>query len=242
MRIKIDRDRYARASARWPSGTPRQAEAVSSGAMTRILLVSGSTREGSLYTAALRTAARFAPPDITATLYDGLRALPAFVPDEQIPPGAVALLRHRVAAADAVLFSTPEYGGSLPGSLKNLLDWLIDGGELNGKPVAWLSVAAPGQDEGARATLETVLDHGNARLLRPACIRIPLGPEAVDAQGVITDPRLHMALLDVLQALARSLATPQPRQQPSWQAYSSLYPMVPQRPETPAYRKWRAQG
>ena len=209
--------------------------------MTRILLISGSTREGSLHTAALRTAARFAPPDITATLYDGLRSLPAFVPDEPIPPGAVALLRHRVDAADAVLFSTPEYAGSLPGSLKNLLDWLVDGGELDGKPVAWLSAAAPGQDEGARASLETVLGHGNARLLRAACIRIPISPEAVDAQGIVTDPRLHTALLDMLQALARSLAvTTPPRQPPSWQAYSSLYPVVPRRDTSG--RDWRTQA
>jgi chromate reductase len=197
--------------------------------MTRILLISGSIREGSLHTAALRTAVRFAPPEITATLYGGLRSLPAFVPGEQPTPDPVALLRHQVNGADAVLFSTPEYAGSLPGSLKNLLDWLADGGALDGKPVAWLSVAAPGQDEGARATLETVLTHSKARVLRPACIRVPLSPSAVDAQGIVTDQRLHMALLDMLQALTRSLAIPQQRQPPSWQAYSSLYPVVPRR-------------
>jgi chromate reductase len=195
--------------------------------MTRILLISGSIPEGSLHTAALRTAVRLAPSGIAATLYDGLRSLPAFVPGESTLPGAVAVLRHEVNAADAVLFSTPEYAGSVPGSLKNLLDWLVDGGELDGKPVAWLSVAAPGQDEGALATLETVLGHGNARVLRSACIRIPLSLEAVDATGIVADPRLHMASLDMLQALTRLLAAPQPRQPPSWQAYSSLYPVVP---------------
>jgi chromate reductase len=208
--------------------------------MTRILLISGSTRDGSLQTAALRTAARFAPPEITATLYADLRTLPAFVPAGQIPLQAVAL-RHRVDAADAILFSTPEYAGSLPGSLKNLLDWLADSGELDGKPVAWLSVAAPGQDDGARAMLETVLAHGNARVLRAACIRVPLSPDAVDAHGLVTDPRLHMALLDMLQALARSLATQAPRQPPSWQAYSSVYPVVP-RPDPSAFRNRRTQA
>jgi chromate reductase len=153
-------------------------------------------------------------------------------------PDPVALLRHRVDAADAVLFSTPEYAGSLPGSLKNLLDWLADGDALDGKPVAWLSVAASGQDEGARATLETVLAHSKARVLRPACIRVPLSPGAVDAQGIVTDPRLHMALLDMLQALARSLATHEPRQPPSWQAYSSLYPVLP-RPDPFPFRNRR---
>jgi chromate reductase len=209
------------------------------GAMSRILLISGSTRDGSLDMAALRTAARFAPAEITATLYDGLRVLPAFVPGEQYPPDAVARLRQQVNAADALLFSTPEYAGSLPGSLKNLLDWLIDGGELDGKPAAWLSVAAPGQGEGARAALEDVLGHGNARLLRAACIRVPLDLGMVD-NGIVTDPRLHVALLDMLQALARSLAVPPPRAQPSWQAYSSLYPMV-QAQDKSAPRDWRTQ-
>src|SRR3712207_3211640 len=108
--------------------------------MTRILLAPASTREGSLHTAALRTAARFAPADVTTVVYEGLRDVPAFVPGEQPWSDPVAALRHGVVAADALLFSTPEYAGSLPGSLKNVLDWLVDGGELDGKAAAWLSV------------------------------------------------------------------------------------------------------
>src|SRR3954454_7449705 len=115
--------------------------------MTRILLISGSTRETSMQNAALRTAARFAPAGITASVYDGLRDVPAFVPGQSPAPGAVEFLRHRINGADALLFCTPEFAGSLPGSLKNLRDWLVDGGELSGKPVAWLSVS-PGLDEG----------------------------------------------------------------------------------------------
>jgi NAD(P)H-dependent FMN reductase len=206
--------------------------------MTRVLLISGNTRDGSLHTAALRTTARVAPAGITASLYDGLRDLPAFLAGEHPPPGVVAYLRARTDAADAVLFCTPEYAGSMPGSLKNLLDWLVDGGSLQGKPAAWLSVAAPGQDDGARALLETVLGHAGARLLRPACIRIPLGPEAVDAQGLVDDERLHTALRDVLDALARSLSVPEARETPSWQAYSTVLPIV-QRRTTPRAHTWR---
>jgi chromate reductase len=207
--------------------------------MTRILLISGSTREGSLHTAALRMAARFAPAGVAVDLFQDLRDLPAYVPGRHSPPFSVAQLRHRVDTADAVLFSTPQYAGSLPGSLKNLLDWLVEGGQLIGKPAAWLSVSATGQDEGALATLQTVLGHGNARVLRSASIRVPLGPGAVDAHGTVTDPRLHMALADMMQSLARSL-TPPPRQEPpSWQVYSSLYPMVTPRGTAP-FRHGRA--
>ena len=197
--------------------------------MTRILLISGSTREDSLHTAALRTAARVAPPGITAVLYDALRVLPAFVPYERKIPGSVKLVQQQVAAADGVLFCTPEYGGSLPGSLKNLLDWLSDSPELVGKPVAWLSVASPGQDDGAQAGLEAVLNHGGARVLRSACIRIPLSPSAVNPQGFVSEPQFHQAAQDVLLSLSRSLQEPQKPAQPSWQAVSSLYPMIPQR-------------
>ena len=101
----------------------------------RILLISGSTRRGSGNTAALRTVQALAPDGITAELYDGLAALPAFSPDEdERPPGPAADLRARIAAADALLFCTPEYAGTLPGSLKNLLDWTVGGGEIYGKP------------------------------------------------------------------------------------------------------------
>lgn len=208
--------------------------------MTRILLISGNTRPDSLHTAALRTAARSAPGEISASLYDGLRDLPAFVPGEYTPPGPVAFLRLQVAGADAVLFSTPEFAGSMPGSLKNLLDWLVDGGDLTGKPAAWLSVAVPGQDEGACAALETVLSHAGAKVLHPACVRIPLGPSALDGAGTIGDPQLHRALLDVLDTIARALAAPRPRAQPSWQAVSSLYPVVQRNDATP-FRSWRAE-
>ncbi len=209
--------------------------------MTRILLVSGSTHEGSVHTAALRTASRLAPADVTATLYAGLRDLPAFVPGEPVPPDAVAGLRRQVAAADVLLFSTPEYAGSLPGSLKNLLDWLIAGGDLHDKPAAWLSVAAPGHDEGAAATLETALGHGNARVLRWACTRIPLAPNAVDAHGVVADPQLHLALTDMLRGFGRFLGTPKPRPAPSWDTYSSVYPVV-LRKDRPTSGPWRPRG
>jgi chromate reductase, NAD(P)H dehydrogenase (quinone) len=154
-------------------------------------------------------------------------------------PEAVARLRAEVDAAQALLFSTPEYAGSLPGSLKNLLDWLVDGGDLNGRPAAWLSVAAPGQDESALTALQTALSYGNAKLLRPACIRVPLDPAAVDAQGLVTDPQLQRAGQDILAALVRSAAAPRPRAQPSWQAYSSVFPVVMRR-DASTPRGWRA--
>ena len=95
----------------------------------RLLLVSGSTRRCSTNTAALRALRDLAPAGVHATLYDGLADLPAFDPDQdQQAPSAVGQLRAQLAAADAVVFSTPEYAGTLPGSFKNLLDWTVGSG------------------------------------------------------------------------------------------------------------------
>ena len=140
--------------------------------IVRLLLVSGSTRDGSTNSAALRAARDEAPADVVATLYDGLADLPAFNPDDEehgpVHP-AVARLREQLAAADAVLFCTPEYAGTLPGSFKNLLDWTVGNGDLYEKPVAWINVAAEGRGGGAlQDTLATVLRYVTATVIEQA--------------------------------------------------------------------------
>jgi len=141
-----------------------------------VLLVTGSTRGASTNTATLRTARLVAPEGVTAVLFDGLADLPAFNPDadEQAPHDAVRNLRRRLAVADAVLFCTPEYAGSLPGSFKNLIDWTIGSGELYRKPVAWINVAAPGRGAGASADLAKVLRYVDAAVIVPACVHLPV--------------------------------------------------------------------
>jgi chromate reductase, NAD(P)H dehydrogenase (quinone) len=170
----------------------------------RVLLVSGSTRAGSTNTAALATAAALGAPGVEARLWTGLVDVPAFVPgDETGPPPAVAELRERLAAADAVLFCTPEYAGTLPGSLKNALDWVVGSGELYGKPVAWLTVAAPGRGTGAEQTLRLVLGYVGAAVLEPACARIEVRREQVGPDGLVADPGLRAALAAQLAAVGK---------------------------------------
>lgn len=169
----------------------------------RILLISGSTRQGSGNTAALRTVRADAPAGITAELYDGLAALPAFSPDEdERPPGPAADLRARIAAADGLLFCTPEYAGTLPGSLKNLLDWTVGGGEIYGKPVGWINVAVGGRGTGAEEHLAMVLRYVGAVAVPGACVRVPVPREALGPDGTIADPRTRAALGAALTALA----------------------------------------
>jgi NAD(P)H-dependent FMN reductase len=146
----------------------------------RVLLISGSTRGASTNTAALRAMHESAEDNIETAWYEGLCALPAFNPDDtDRPPPPVAALRAAIDGADAVLFCTPEYAGSLPGSLKNLLDWTVRGGELYEKPVAYVSVAAEGRGAGAEATLRSVLGYVGATILEDACVRVYVAHDAV---------------------------------------------------------------
>jgi chromate reductase len=91
----------------------------------RILGISGSLRRGSHNTQLLRAAASELPPDTELVMFEELAAVPPYSEDhdgESPPPGAAAL-RAAIARADAVLIATPEYNSSLPGQLKNVLDW-----------------------------------------------------------------------------------------------------------------------
>ncbi|HZE48464.1 MAG TPA: NAD(P)H-dependent oxidoreductase [Jatrophihabitantaceae bacterium] len=175
---------------------------------TTVLLISGSTRTASTNTAALRTVAAVAPPGITARLYEWISALPAFNPDDDrypLPP-AVADLRAQIAGADAVLFCTPEYAGTLPGSLKNLLDWTVGGPEMYGQPAAWITVAAEGRGLGAEQTLATVLGYINADIVQPACLRTPVRRDQVDPDGLISDHAIRDTLTGALDAIAEHSA------------------------------------
>jgi len=89
----------------------------------RLLAISGSLRRGSYNSALLAAAAASSPPGVEFVIWRGLAEIPAFDQDLEIPP-AVAALQREIAQADAVLFATPEYNGSVPGALKNALDWV----------------------------------------------------------------------------------------------------------------------
>ena len=148
-----------------------------------LLLISGSLRAGSTNETMLRTVAHVAPVD-----------------DDREPlPTPVAELRSAIAAADALMFCTPEYAGTLPGSFKNLLDWTVGGIETTDKPSAWINAANPGRGSGASETLRMVLKYTGAAVVEEACVSIPVDKGAV-IDGVITDPEAR-------KQVAASLAT-----------------------------------
>ena len=172
----------------------------------RVLLVSGSLRTRSTNTAVLRTGQAIAPPGIDAVLYGGLGDLPHFNPDDDLVPlqPAAADLRSHIRLADAVLFSTPEYAGALPGSFKNLLDWTVGDnlvGSIYEKPVAWINASPRGALD-AHDSLRRVLGHAHAAIIEAACAEIPVTQAMVDNEGLIADVSIRSQIVGVLTVLS----------------------------------------
>lgn len=117
----------------------------------RILAISGSIQLASSNLALLHTAIKVAPLGVTIVIDDGLRHLPHFNPDIEAggPPAAVLEWRKALSECEAVLIASPEYGFSLPGVLKNGIDWAIGSGELERKVIA-ITACVKHPDRGVR--------------------------------------------------------------------------------------------
>jgi chromate reductase len=172
----------------------------------RILGISGSLRRDSHNTALLRAARHAAPPGVKLELLDGMRAIPPFDEDLAEPvPIAVRRLRHAIETADAILFATPEYNTSIPGQLKNVLDWVsrpIGSNVLRGKPVAVVG-GSTGRFGAvwAHAELRRVLAALGARVVDRQ-LSIALIHESLDADRLVR-PDEHAALAEVIAELVR---------------------------------------
>jgi chromate reductase len=171
----------------------------------RILAVSGSLREGSFNTSLLRAGVEAAPEGVELELWEGLGELPFYDEDlEAEVPESARRLREDWAAADAILFATPEYNGSVPGGLKNAVDWASRPrleALLRNKPVAVVG-ASTGQFGAlwAQQDLKRILGIAGARVVGT---EIPVGraEERFDAEGRLLDGevfeqlRLHLTTL-----------------------------------------------
>ena len=172
----------------------------------RVLGISGSLRRDSHNSTLLRAAAEALPPGAELEIYDGLRAIPPFDQDAEGDPGdAVTELRRRVAAADAVLIATPEYNSSIPGVLKNALDWLsrpVLDAALRNKPVAVIG-ASTGMFGAvwAQAEARKVLAAIGARVVDGE-LPVATADEAFGSDGRLLDDAVYDALADLLAALA----------------------------------------
>ena len=134
----------------------------------RIIAVCGSLQSQSKNLALLAAAARYVPPDVELVLFRDIGDLPHFNPEIDVThvPNSVLRWRQALAWSDAVLIACPEYGFSLPGVLKNAIDWVIGSGELEGKIVA-ITAAVPGPARGRRGlrALRETLSAVNASIV-----------------------------------------------------------------------------
>ncbi len=176
----------------------------------RILGLSGSLRRGSHNERLLQAAAELLPPGAELEVWDGLRDVPPFCEDEDVDPApaAVARLRADLAAADAVLIATPEYNSSIPGVLKNALDWAsrpFPDNALRRRPVAVVG-ASTSLFGGvwAQAELRKVLGTIGADVVDVE-LPVALAHDAFDDEGRLADPELHAALERAVEALTTAV-------------------------------------
>jgi chromate reductase len=172
----------------------------------RILAISGSLRNDSYNTALLRALREEAPEGVDVDLWQGLKVIPPYDQDDDVVPGpeAVEAFRELVRESDAVVFSTPEYNSSIPGALKNALDWgsrPVATNVFRNKPVAVISASA-GAFGGvwAGAELRKVLGAMGARVTE-AELAVGHAHEKIGDDGEVADADLREGLGDVLQTV-----------------------------------------
>jgi chromate reductase len=176
----------------------------------RILAVSGSLRESSFNTGLLRAAIEAAPDGVELELWDGIGDLPLYDEDlEADVPESVHRLREDWTAADAILFATPEYNGSVPGGLKNAVDWASRPrleGVLRNKTVAVVG-ASTGQFGAlwAQQDLKRILGVAGARVVGTE-IPVARAHERFDREGRLLDGEIFEQLRLHLTTLASEAA------------------------------------
>jgi chromate reductase len=174
----------------------------------RVLAVSGSLRRASHNTALLRALGEEAPAGIELELFDGLEAVPPFNEDREDDPEPEGLARWREAlrGADLVVFATPEYNTTIPGQLKNAVDWASrpfgERSALWGRPVAVMGCSPTGYGAvWSQADLRKALAKAGARVLE-AELAIPHAHRHFDAEGRLSDPGTRRRLRRFLDAVA----------------------------------------
>jgi chromate reductase len=177
----------------------------------RILGISGSLRRESHNTRLLEAVAALLPAGVELEIYRQLAEIPPFNEDEEHePPAAVVALKAAIAQADGVLVATPEYNASLPGALKNAIDWVsrpFATTPLKGKPVAVIGASTSLFGAvWAQAEMRKVLATIGARVVDQE-LPIPQAEEALGENGLPLEPAALRVLEEILGELV-GLAAP----------------------------------
>ena len=172
----------------------------------RVLAISGSLRRGSHNTELLRAAADLLPPSVELEIFDGLKAVEPYDEDDDVGggPAGARHLRDAIEAADAVLIATPEYNSSLPGQLKNAIDWASR--PLRENALWGKSVAVVGASTGmfgavwSQAEARKALGASGARVVETD---LPVGhaDQAFTEDGRLVDLELRERYVEILDEL-----------------------------------------
>jgi chromate reductase, NAD(P)H dehydrogenase (quinone) len=179
--------------------------------LTKILGISGSLRRGSYNSRLLEAAAELLPEGVELELYDGLKEVPPYDEDDDVEPAPepVARLRETIAGADAVFIATPEYNSSVPGQLKNALDWASR--PLMTNSVRFKPVAVAGASTGAfgavwsQGELRKVLAAMGARVVE-AEVAVGHAPTRFDDEGRLVDEDIREQLGELIAVLLTAVA------------------------------------
>jgi chromate reductase len=179
--------------------------------LTKILGISGSLRRGSYNTRLLEAVAELLPGGVELELFDGLKAVPPYDEDDDVEPAPdpVARLRETIAGANAVLIATPEYNSSVPGQLKNALDWASR--PLMTNSMRFKPVAVAGASTGAfgavwaQGELRKVLAAMGARVVE-AEVAVGHAPTRFDEEGRLVDEEIREQLAELLNVLIAAVA------------------------------------
>lgn len=149
----------------------------------KFLAISGSARRASTNTAMLRALQKVAGPNHAVSLYDRIGDLPVFSPDreDEALPAQVEILAESIAQADGLIIASPEYVRSIPGGMKNAIDWLVSRDELIAKPIVLAHASHRGDD--MLAQMRIVLGTVSARFNPDLFLRfhlMALSPQAIE--------------------------------------------------------------
>ena len=174
----------------------------------QVLGIAGSLRKGSYNRALLRAAQELAPEGMRIEIWDGLRSIPPYDQDQDAAgaPESVLELKRAIAEADALLVATPEYNYSVPGVLKNAIDWASRPpakSPLNGKPAAIMG-ATGGMSGTIRAqlALRQVLLFTNTPVVLKPQVTVPFCADKFDADLRLIDATTRDLVRQLLVALA----------------------------------------
>ncbi len=178
----------------------------------RVLGIAGSLRAGSYNRRLLGAAGELLPAGLELDQWTGLKAIPPFDEDgEEVPAAAVVALRQAIAAADAVLIATPEYNSSLPGQLKNALDWAsrpYATNVLRGKPVAVVGASpSPSGARSAQADLRRILARTGAHVIDRE-LPVAAAYKRFSPDGRLSDHDLRSRLAEILAQVASEARSP----------------------------------